>query len=99
MKMNKHISILLKYQRHIYTFLFVLATMIFYPACLKAQGDLLLFPKRIVFEKGKRTEIINLANISNDTIKYTISFIQIRMNENGGFEIISVPDSNQFFAD
>jgi P pilus assembly chaperone PapD len=68
-------------------------------APLAAQGDLLIFPKRIVFEGGKKSDIINLTNIGKDTATYKISFIQIRMNENGSFENITQPDSGQFFAE
>lgn len=64
-----------------------------------AQGNLLVTPKRIVFEGNKRSEEINLANIGKDTASYVISFIQIRMNEDGTFEKISQPESGQLFAD
>ena len=66
---------------------------------LAAQGDLLLFPKRLVFEDGKKSEIINLTNIGKDTATYRISFSQIRMNEDGGFENIVEPDTGQLFAE
>lgn len=65
----------------------------------KAQGNLLITPKRIVFEGSKKSEEINLANIGKDSATYIISFIQIRMNENGSFEKITEPDSAQLFAD
>ncbi len=68
-------------------------------APLAAQGDLLIFPKRLVFEGGKKSDIINLTNIGKDTATYKISFIQIRMTEYGGFENIVEPDSGQFFAE
>ena len=64
-----------------------------------AQGNLLITPRRVVFEGSKRSEELNLANIGRDTATFVISFIQIRMKEDGGFENITVPDSNQFFAD
>ncbi|HSF88460.1 MAG TPA: hypothetical protein VLA46_03525 [Saprospiraceae bacterium] len=64
-----------------------------------AQGNLLIFPKRIVFEEGKKTEIINLTNTSSDTVRYSISFVQFRMDENGHFDRIAEPDPGQFFAD
>ncbi len=63
-----------------------------------AQGDLLITPKRIVFDGAKRVEEINLANTGNDTATYTISFIQYRMDENGKFEQVSDQDSLQKFA-
>ncbi len=66
---------------------------------LMAQGNLLITPKRIIFEGQKRSQDINLANIGNDTARYEVSFIQIRMKEDGNFEQIIVPDSGQFFAD
>jgi hypothetical protein len=64
-----------------------------------AQGDLLIFPKRVVFEGTKKAEILNLTNIGKDTATYKISFIQIRMNENGTFSNISEADPDQSFAD
>jgi hypothetical protein len=64
-----------------------------------AQGDLLLFPKRIVFEDAKRSQTLNLANSGRDTVRYIISVVQYRMKEDGGFEAIMRPDSGQQFAD
>ena len=71
----------------------------FFPAQVTAQGNLLITPKRIVFEGNKKSEEINLANIGKDTANYIISVIQIRMNEDGTFEKITIPDSAQNFAD
>ncbi len=64
-----------------------------------AQGDLLLYPKRIVFEGSKRTQELNLANSGKDTARYILSVVQIRMKEDGTFESIIEPDSGQYFAD
>ena len=64
-----------------------------------AQGNLLVTPKRVVFEGNKRSEELNLANIGKDTATYIISFIQIRMKEDGMFERITQPDPEQNFAD
>ena len=63
-----------------------------------AQGDLLLYPKRIVFEGSKKSQTLNLANTGKDTVRYLISVVQTRMKEDGGFETISLPDSGQQFA-
>ncbi|MDF1560241.1 MAG: fimbria/pilus periplasmic chaperone [Bacteroidales bacterium] len=71
---------------------------IFFPFNTKAQGNLLLTPKRVVFEGNKRSADLNLANIGDDTATYVISLIQIRMTENGGFETITEPDEGQRFA-
>ncbi len=64
-----------------------------------AQGDLMVFPKRIIFEGATRTNELNLANIGKDTARYNISFVQYRMNENGSFTEITVPDEGQNFSD
>lgn len=63
-----------------------------------AQGDLLITPKRIVFDGSKRVEEINLANIGKDTATYSISFVQYKMDENGRFENISDEDTTVKFA-
>jgi len=64
-----------------------------------AQGDLMIYPKRIVFEGPKRSQEINLANSGKDTARYNISVVQIRMNEDGSFEQVTQPDPGQNFAD
>ncbi|MEP7237197.1 MAG: hypothetical protein ABI685_05020 [Ferruginibacter sp.] len=64
-----------------------------------AQGDLLLYPKRIVFEGAKRSQTLNIANNGKDTARYLISVVQMKMKEDGSFETISQPDSGQHFAD
>jgi hypothetical protein len=64
-----------------------------------AQGNLLITPKRVVFEGSKRSMDLNLANNGEDSATYAISIVQIRMKEEGGFETITEPDSAQQFAD
>ena len=66
---------------------------------LFSQGDLLITPRRVVFEGNRENQEITLANTGTDTARYEISFVQYRMNVDGTFEIISEPDSGQFFAD
>ena len=64
-----------------------------------AQGNLLITPRRVAFDGTKRSEELNLANVGTDSATYVISFIQIRMKEDGTFEKITEPDSAQLFAD
>jgi hypothetical protein len=64
-----------------------------------AQGDLLIFPKRLIFEGAQRFHELNLINNGQDTARYSISFVQVRMKEDGAFENITQPDSGQKFAD
>jgi hypothetical protein len=64
-----------------------------------AQGNLLITPRRAVFEGSKRSLDLNLANTGQDTSTYAISMVQIRMNDDGSFETITEPDPGQRFAD
>lgn len=64
-----------------------------------AQGDLLVTPRRIVFEGNKQSQEITLANTGADTARYNVSFVQYRMTESGAFKQIAEPDSGQYFAD
>lgn len=63
------------------------------------QGNLLVTPRRVVFEGNKKSIDLNLANIGQDSATYAISMVQIRMNEDGSFETITEPDPGQNFAD
>lgn len=66
---------------------------------LMAQGNLMVFPRRVVFEGSKRSQTLNLANTGMETARYNISIIQYRMKEDGAFEEITQPDSGENFAD
>jgi P pilus assembly chaperone PapD len=77
----------------------LLISMIFSRGVCMAQGDLLITPRRVVFEGSKRSMDLNLANTGKDTATYAISLMQIRMKEDGGFETITDPDPGQRFAD
>ena len=77
-------------------FSFILSSI---SAIVSAQGNLLITPKRVVFENGKRSQEMNLANIGKDTATYMISLIQLRMTEDGQFMAVATPDSGQLFAD
>lgn|GEM_PF-372381 len=63
-----------------------------------AQGNLLVTPMRMIFEGREKMQELSLANTGSDTARYLISFIEIRMNENGTSEKINQPDSGQKFA-
>lgn len=64
-----------------------------------AQGNLLITPRRVVFEGSKRSQDLNLTNTGTDTAKYNVSIVQYRMREDGSFEEITEPDAGQRFAD
>ncbi|MDZ4205328.1 MAG: hypothetical protein U1C46_10995 [Bacteroidales bacterium] len=80
-------------------FHFLFLALICLPFQLSAQGDLLITPRRIVFEGNKQRQEITLANTGQDTARYSISFVQYRMTEEGTFEQITAPDPGQNFAD
>lgn len=82
-----------------FIFGFSVLFVLLFSASLMAQGDLSVFPKRVVFENNKKYEDLNLINNGKDTARYSISFVQIRMKEDGNFENITKPDSGQYFAD
>ena len=63
-----------------------------------AQGNLLVTPRRVVFDGPGRVRELNLANIGQDTARFLVSLMEIRMKEDGSFEQITVPDSGQLFA-
>jgi P pilus assembly chaperone PapD len=65
---------------------------------IQAQGNLLVTPRRVVFDSKKKIQELNLANTGKDTARYVISIIDIRMKEDGSFEQITEPDSGQYFA-
>ena len=77
----------------------ILVLPLFWSYRATAQGDLLLLPRRVIFEGAKRYEELNLANTGKDTARYVISLMHIRMKDDGGFEEISQPDSGENFAD
>jgi len=80
-----------------FTTAFLLQVLV--PNTAAAQGNLLLMPKRVVFEGAKKYEEINLANIGKDTARYVITLMHVRMKEDGGFIEINEPGEGENFAD
>lgn len=81
-------------------FVLTIAAQLVYIPGIMAQGNLVIMPRRVVFEDAKqRTQELNIANNGTDTAKYLVSVIQYRMLESGNFELITLPDSGQYFAD
>ena len=81
-------------------FLPMIAFFSLFATPLFAQGDLLIFPKRIVFEgTQERVQTLHLTNAGKETATYKISYIQARMTDEGKFENITQPDPGQNFAE
>lgn len=79
--------------------LVTLLLTVFFALPMVAQGDLLITPRRVVFEGNKRVEELNLSNTGRDTSLYNVSFVQYRMADDGTFQEITEPDPGQNFAD
>lgn len=77
--------------------LFILFAIIFGTSGF-AQGDLMIMPKRLVFDGSQRSQEINLANTGSDTAVYAISFVNYMMTEDGNFEQVEEPKEGQRFA-
>lgn len=95
---NSELSGWLKYLHEIIMLSVFAGLMVILPQQTLAQGNLLIMPRRVVFSGAKKTQELNLANIGKDTARFAISLINIRMTENGSFDVIDEPDSNQHFA-
>lgn len=64
-----------------------------------AQGDLMVYPTRLIFEgKQDRIQIINLNNTGKDSTTYNLSYIENRMLEDGHLEIVEEPKADQKIA-
>ncbi|MES1224114.1 MAG: molecular chaperone [Bacteroidota bacterium] len=94
----KKILVVYRLKNFSFCCLLLLAQFVF-PSGIVAQGNLLLMPRRIVFEGSKRYEEINLANTGKDTARYVISLMHVRMKEDGSFEEITEPGAGENFAD
>ena len=73
-----------------YLLVFTILTTAMSP--IAAQGNLLIYPKRVVFEGRTKTEKLTLANTGKETAIYNISFVEYKMNENGEMKAITEPE-------
>ncbi|OEY71217.1 fimbrial biogenesis chaperone [Salegentibacter salarius] len=79
--------------------LLLLFIFIFSGLATYAQGDLMIMPKRLVFDGSERSQEINLANTGSDTAVYAISFVNYIMTEKGNFEQVEEPADGQRFSE
>jgi P pilus assembly chaperone PapD len=64
-----------------------------------AHAELLLFPKRVVFEAKQRSAQVELVNNGNEPATYRISLKNRSMNESGALSVVEVPGPEDKFAD
>lgn len=82
-------------------FLRYLPLVIFFIASgnsIVAQGNLVIYPKRLVFDDNKKIEKLVLSNTGKDSAVYSISFVEYKMNENGDFKEITVEEPGLKFS-
>ncbi|MEM8520456.1 molecular chaperone [Flavobacterium sp. PL12] len=79
-----------------YTILFYF--FISFGSTLVAQGNLVIHPKRIVFDGKKKIEKLILSNTGKDSAVYNISFIEYKMNEKGELQSIQEEEAGLQFA-
>jgi len=72
---------------------------IFSGLATSAQGDLMIMPKRLVFDGSQRSQEINLVNTGSDTAVYAISFVNYMMTQKGDFKQVDEPEEGQRFAE
>jgi hypothetical protein len=64
-----------------------------------AQGDLMVYPKRLVFDGTQnRVQTLNLGNVGKHPTTYRLSYNEIQMDEDGKFNTTEEPEANQNFA-
>jgi hypothetical protein len=77
----------------------ILVLFLFYAPHTFGQGNLLIYPKRLVFEgTQKRVQLLNLTNTGKDSATYRISYVEIKMTDDGQREYLSEPEEGQRFA-
>jgi hypothetical protein len=78
---------------------FILVFFLNFLSQITAQGELMVYPKRIAFDGiENRVQVVNLGNTSKDTVTYKLSYKEIKMDKYGKFSTIKQPENNQFFA-
>lgn len=81
-----------------FVFCVLLLLCITCPFAAHAQGNLLLFPKRLVFEGTKKSQDLILQNIGDDSATFLISFTLIKMMADGSIVQLTEPDTSQHNA-
>src|SRR5690606_35969004 len=69
----------------------------FYCINSNGQGNLLIFPKRIVFEGTRdRVKTLTLHNSGRDTVNYRIAYQEMQMNPSG--DLIRLTDTTPSYS-
>jgi hypothetical protein len=77
----------------------ILVLFLFFAPHMFGQGNLLLYPKRLVFEGTQnRVQLLNLTNTGKDSATYRISYVEVKMTGDGQREYLKEPEEGQRFA-
>ena len=77
----------------------IISTLIVLLAVSHVLAGVMVYPKRVVFEKNRRAAQLELINNGDETVTYRISLVNRRMSETGGFSAIESPAPGEQFAD
>jgi len=64
-----------------------------------AQGNLMIIPKRVLFDGKKKMQEISLSNLGLDTAIYAISVVNMEMSDSGKQDFAASGDTAEYFAD
>jgi len=64
-----------------------------------AQGDLMIYPKRIVFDDHQKFQKLYITNTGKDTTRYTVSSVNMKMGSDGGFHMMDGEEPGHRFAE
>lgn len=79
-------------------FLSVFIFFILYGSSIFSQGNLIIYPQRLVFDGKKSAEKLVLSNTGKDSAVYNISFVEYKMTEFGEMQAIEVEETGVQFA-
>lgn len=80
--------------KYLLLFVFSISTM----APIVAQGNLLVYPTRIVFDGKKNIKKVFLTNTGSKKAIYNISFVEYKMTKNGEMKVVLLPEEGLKFA-
>jgi hypothetical protein len=79
-----------------YCLSFILIVSTLFVSDLRAAGQLMVSPTRLVFEGNERTKQVSLINNGSETSRFRISFVRRKMTEDGKFEEVPEGEAGLF---
>jgi len=67
---------------------FAVGLLVFSPACMAKNADILLSPTRLIFENNSKFMTVYVRNNGDATGRYKIEVVDTKMSENGAIEIL-----------